>query len=438
MPICSPRVVTCSFRVVWLLVLLLLACACGDSAEPAFRVGELSYAADEIAGFSPAQLQTLADISGFAQAVADEETDALGAPLIQRASERSRLPFLPYALAAREMGIADEQLRTAYEAQPEWELNVRHVIRLVPDWATPAERDEARRIAEEVQQRAAAGEDFAALAAEYSEEPGAAERGGLLEPGREGSWVEPFWEAASQLEPGEVSPVVETPYGVHVLRLDARRPVPWEEANRTRLLTRLLPEAQAEAALRRWAEQKVAELELVPPTIAAAGRMLPAGDAPDSLVLARWPGGSYTARELALARAALGSAAGERLDLSDDLGLARFVESDAIDAMWTGAAEELGVEIPAGAEAEAEREWQTRAARLAAALGVRAGMGADALRGAALAAVGGTGQEERIARQELEVLRPLLRRRYGVSGPALSVDSATASSSETANSENTG
>ena len=428
----------CSHRLILPVALLLLACACGNERQTALRVGELSYAPDEIAGLSATQLQTLVDISAFAQTVRDEEIDALGAPLIERASERTRLPFLPYALAAREMEISDEQLRAAYDAQPEWELDVRHVVRLVPDWATPAERDEARRIVEEVHRRAMAGEDFAGLAAEYSEEPGAAERGGLLEPGREGSWVEPFWEAASQLEPGQVSPVVETPFGFHVLRLDARRPVPWEEASRTRLLTRLVPEAQAEAALRRWAEQKVQELELVPPAIAAAGSLLPEGVAPDSLVLARWPAGSYTAWELALGRASLEDDARARLNLSDDLALGRFVESDAINAMWTAAAEELGVEVPDGAWAEAEREWQTRAARLAAALGMSEGIGENALRRAALEAVGSGGQEQRIARQELEALRPLLRPRYEVAGPALSADSAAVSSSETANSENTG
>ena len=56
-------------------------------------------------------------------------------------------------------------------------------------------------VAEEARQRALAGEDFAALAGEYSEEPGAAERGGLLQPGREGTWVDPFWQAALALVP---------------------------------------------------------------------------------------------------------------------------------------------------------------------------------------------------------------------------------------------
>ena len=55
----------------------------------------------------------------------------------------------------------------------------------------------------------------------------------LLRPGREGSWVSEFWTAALALEPGEISPVTETQYGFHVLRLEDRRPVSFEEARPT-------------------------------------------------------------------------------------------------------------------------------------------------------------------------------------------------------------
>jgi hypothetical protein len=77
------------------------------------------------------------------------------------------------------------------------------------------------------------------VAGEVSEEPGAEARGGLLEPGREGSWVQEFWMAANSLEEGEVSEVIETQFGFHVLMLEERRAVPFTEV-RTRAVSRLV------------------------------------------------------------------------------------------------------------------------------------------------------------------------------------------------------
>ena len=116
-------------------------------------------------------------------------------------------------------------------------------------WRPQAERQQARSRAEQALERARAGESFPELAGAVSEEPGAEARGGLLEPGREGSWVDEFWDAASALEVGAVSPVVETGYGFHVLRLDAREPVPFAEA-RSRVVAELAAELDDPAVWR--------------------------------------------------------------------------------------------------------------------------------------------------------------------------------------------
>lgn len=90
----------------------------------------------------------------------------------------------------------------------------------------------ARKDAEEVLAKLNAGGDFAALATEYSDDPGSAARGGDLGFFPVDRVVKPFGEAVAKLKPGETSGLVETEYGYHIIRLHARRqvgPAPFEE-----------------------------------------------------------------------------------------------------------------------------------------------------------------------------------------------------------------
>jgi len=393
-------------------LLLLLAASCQGADEPwSYTVGNVPVADAALAGLEEAERQAFADLTGLGLSIVHGEVDVLVAPVVEREAGAAAVAALPYRLGADRMGMGEDQLRSVYAREPESELVVRHLVRLVSPGAPRERREDARAVAATAAERARAGEDFAALAAEYSEEPGADVRGGLLQPGRQGSWVEPFWNAAAALAPGEVSGVVESEYGYHVIRLDERRAVPFEEASLSALLRRAVPAAVASAAMEEWAARNAAVL-LDPPAVAEARARLAAGfDLPDTLAIARGvTGGSYSGERLTAGWARLAPAERTALERADEVGFAAWLEAEAREAIWADLAAGLGIAPPAAARDAALAEWRFRITQWGRALGFREGMSDAQVVGAALLGVRSGAAEARAARQEVRSLRPRLRR----------------------------
>ncbi len=79
-------------------------------------------------------------------------------------------------------------------------------------------REQALVVAKDVLRRAKRGEDFPRLVVEFSDEPNAGERGGSLGRFGRGAMVKQFEDAAFALQPGELSDVVESPFGFHIIQ----------------------------------------------------------------------------------------------------------------------------------------------------------------------------------------------------------------------------
>jgi peptidyl-prolyl cis-trans isomerase SurA len=90
----------------------------------------------------------------------------------------------------------------------------------------------------EIRERALKGENFADLAKEFSEDPGSAVRGGNLGFMSRGDFVREYEEAAFNLQPGQISDIVKSQYGYHVIRLEERR---GEKINTSHVLITVKP-----------------------------------------------------------------------------------------------------------------------------------------------------------------------------------------------------
>ena len=136
---------------------------------------------------------------------------------------------LPPALASSAAGkVSDEAVHEFYAGNPDKfirpeAIGARHILLKVNPQADAAERALARRQIGEILAQARKGTDFAALAGKHSQDATAAS-GGNLGYFPRGRMVKPFEDAAFALKPGEISDVVETPFGYHIIKVDSREP----------------------------------------------------------------------------------------------------------------------------------------------------------------------------------------------------------------------
>lgn len=126
------------------------------------------------------------------------------------------------------ISVEEKDIREYYElhkeefATPEM-IRARHILIRVPKGSSDADRAKARARIEEVLKKIRSGGDFAKIAAEVSEDEGTKPKGGDLGFVKKGVLVPEFEQAAYALQPGEVSGIVETPFGLHILKTEEKK-----------------------------------------------------------------------------------------------------------------------------------------------------------------------------------------------------------------------
>ena len=120
----------------------------------------------------------------------------------------------------QESKITEKDIQTAYEGDKT--ATVRHIL-LKTQGKSDEEKQEIRKKMEDLLVRARNGEDFAKLAEEYTEDIGSKKNGGLYKDFARGMMVPAFEEAAFSVPVGEISDIVETTFGYHILNIIGRK-----------------------------------------------------------------------------------------------------------------------------------------------------------------------------------------------------------------------
>jgi peptidyl-prolyl cis-trans isomerase D len=185
-----------------------------------------------------------------------------------RAPEQRRANYLLVdKLKVRaKMPITDAEIRAEYEAKkatfavPE-QVNASHILVAVDSKAGPDADAKAKAKAESLTARAKAGEDFAKLATENTDDPSGKENGGQLPAFGRGQMVAEFEQAAFDMKPGEIRGPVKTNYGYHVIKLTAKTAAGTRTLEEVRpSLSGDLAERKAEAETERLARDLAAKV----------------------------------------------------------------------------------------------------------------------------------------------------------------------------------
>jgi peptidyl-prolyl cis-trans isomerase D len=181
----------------------------------------------QVANFSPSEFAAKVSVSE-----ADLEAYYKAHTAQFQVPEQASIEYLVLDLEAAKKNIAinEADLRTYYDQNTarfgtKEERRASHILISAPAGAPAAEREKARAKAQQLLAEVRkAPNTFADVARKNSQDPGSAEKGGDLDFVTRGAMVKPFEDAMFALKKGEISDVVETEFGYHIIHLNDVKP----------------------------------------------------------------------------------------------------------------------------------------------------------------------------------------------------------------------
>ncbi|MGH9351563.1 MAG: peptidylprolyl isomerase [Terriglobia bacterium] len=135
--------------------------------------------------------------------------------------------LIPPDAVKSKIEITDAQLQNYYaqhvtDYQVPDEVKVAHIL-LKTTGETPQQEQQTLQLAQKVLAQVKAGGNFADLAKKYSQDAGSAQNGGELGWIKRGQTVKAFEDAAFSMKPGEISNLVKTEYGYHIIKVEDKQ-----------------------------------------------------------------------------------------------------------------------------------------------------------------------------------------------------------------------
>jgi peptidyl-prolyl cis-trans isomerase D len=174
----------------------------------------VAFTADKFrVGITPTDAEVSAEFAAHTDAYRQPEKRRVKYVAVDAQALRAKMTVTPQEIQDR------YQQNIATYSTPE-QIRASHIL-----FKTEG-KDEAavRKLAESVLAKVKAGGDFAALAKQYSEDDGSKANGGDLDYFGHGSMVKEFEDAAWALQPGQVSDLVKTQFGFHIIKVTGKRP----------------------------------------------------------------------------------------------------------------------------------------------------------------------------------------------------------------------
>jgi len=193
----------------------------------------------QVARFTPDSFASKVTISD-----ADIETYYKDHTAQFQAPEQASIEYLVLDLEAakKNVSVNEADLKTYYEQNKarfgtKEERRASHILITAPASASAADREKAKAMAEQLLAEVKkAPTTFADVARKNSQDPGSAEKGGDLDFVTRGAMVKPFDDAMFALKKGDISDVIETEFGYHIIRLTDIKPAvvpPFEQVRAT-------------------------------------------------------------------------------------------------------------------------------------------------------------------------------------------------------------